>query len=162
MENQQEWLSKKLLRIEDLTSHYSFSKYNLLKISYLERLLEESVHQAPHCATCKEHLSTLEKLVEEIPNLDLIDHREPYERNFNAIRTHFHKKHGFIPPYKYTPLFAMAGIVLFILPVLAWSYFSKGVFMLDPFLGAAAIGLLIGYFWGAQKDAVYRRAKKMI
>ncbi|MBN2807539.1 MAG: hypothetical protein JXR22_12850 [Prolixibacteraceae bacterium] len=162
MENQQEWLHQKQLRIEELTANFSMSKYNLLKISYLARLLDESVQHAPTCNICRGNLSTLDNLVEEIPHLDLIDHRQPYERQFNAIRAHFHQQHGFIPPYKYAPLFALAGILLTTLPVAAWTYFSKGRVMLDPILAAAAIGLLAGYFRGAQKDGVYRRAKKMI
>lgn len=162
MDNKEEWLQQKKERIEELSVNFSFSKYNLLKISYLERLLDESVHFSPACSECSKNLEVLDKLVDEIPYLDLIEHREPYERQFNAIRKHFHQTHGFIAPYHFTALWTLAGIMLIALPALAWCFFQQGNPISDISLAATAFGLIAGYLLGARKDARYRRAKKIL
>lgn len=157
-----DWITQKNIRIDELTVNFSISKYNLLKISFLRRLIEESLIHSTSCEICKENLEVLEKMIEEIPYLDLIDHRSPYEKKFNANRTHFHKKHGFIQPYQNTTIYTLLGILIGVTPVLVWLYIEKGTFLLDPVLAGSALGLVIGYFWGSFKDAKYRKAKKII
>lgn len=162
MENQQEWLLQKQLRIEELTSNFSISKFNLLKISYLDRLLEESSKHTATCNECHDNLKILEQLIEEIPHLELIDHREPYERQFNAIRRHFHQTHGFIAPYHFTAIYTLWGLMAILLPAMLWSHFIQGRLLTDVSLAAAAIGLIFGYLLGARKEGRYRRTKKII
>jgi len=157
-----DWINKKNIRIDELTDNFSISKYNLLKISFLKRLIEESKIHSPSCEICKENMAVLEKMIEEIPHLDLINHRSPYEKKFNSIRTHFHKKHGFITPYQFSTIWTLSGIVAGIFLTISWLMFEKGKISLDPILAGAAFGLMIGYFWGSFKDAKYRKTKKMI
>ncbi|MFA9391222.1 MAG: hypothetical protein ACERKD_15540 [Prolixibacteraceae bacterium] len=162
MDNKTDWVNEKFLRIEELTDKLSFSKYNLLKISFLKRLVDESFKNASNCETCKTNLPVLQDMIEEIPHLDLIDHRSPYEKKFNAIRTHFHKKHGFVQPYQFTTIWTLIGISAGIAPVIVWLLLVKRPVELDPLLAGAAVGLVLGYVWGSLKDGKFRKAKKII
>jgi hypothetical protein len=162
METKTDWLNEKYDQIEDLSKDFSISKYNLLKISFLKRLIEESLIHSKTCTDCKNHLVELESMIEKIPLLDQIDHRSPYEKRFNTIRGHFHKKHGFIPPYHYSTLWTLGGIILGVVSSIAISFFLYGRILLDPILAGLALGLIVGYLIGSTKEASYRKSKKII
>lgn len=162
MNKKTDWLAEKNLRIDELTENFSISKYNFLKISFLKRLFEESYENSGSCEICKGNLSVLEEMVEEIPHLDLIDHRSPYEKKFNSIRSHFHKKHGFIQPYQFTTKWTLIGIAIGLIPAVIWSLLKMGYIVLDAMLLGSALGLTLGYIWGSYKEARFRRTKKII
>ena len=157
-----DWVEEKMQRIDELTEDLSISKYNLLKISFLKRLIEESNKNAATCETCKNNLPELEQMIEEIPHLDLIDHRAPYEKKFNLIRSHFHKSHGFTQPYQFTTKWTLIGIAIGLLLAVLWSFIKIGNLVMDALLLGAALGLTFGYLWGSMKEAKFRKAKKMI
>ena len=159
---QENWLSEKYSRIEELSKDFSISKYNLLKISYLKRILEKSIRHSKECDDCKNNLTVLESLIEEIPNLDLIDHRSPYEKKFNGIRKHFHKNHNFIPPYYHSARWSIFGILAGLLVSIILSYSLFQQLQLDPLLAGMTIGLILGYIIGSTKEISYRKTKKII
>jgi hypothetical protein len=156
-------MNQKLLidRVESLSEGFSLSKYNFLKISYLLKLIEESDHFSTQCKTCAENKKILANMVEEIPFLDDIEHRQPYEKQFNQIRRHFHREHGFIPPYRFSATYSLIGILAGTLSATLVSFVFGG-FNIDVFLAGAVIGLIAGYFLGSAKELKYRKSKKMI
>lgn len=156
------WLNEKYERIEELTTDFSISKYNLFKISFLKRLLEESLIHSESCSDCKKHLPGLETMIEKIPDLEKLEVRSPYEKRFNEIRTHFHKKHGFIQPYHFSTLWTLAGTGMGILLSVVGTYLVKGEVLFDPVLAFSALGLTVGYLVGSTIEGKYRRAKKII
>lgn len=162
METKSNWLNEKYDRIEELTTDFSMSKYNLLKISFLKRLLEESGKRKESCPKCQSNLVALEEMIEEIPHLDDIDHREPYEKKFNAIRKHFHKDHGFIPPYHFSTRWTIGGVLFGVVAATIVSYFVNDKILLDPVLAGSAFGLIVGYLIGSSKEVSYRKTKKII
>ena len=157
-----DWVNEKILRIDQLTEDLSVSKYNLLKMSFLKRLIEESFKNSSSCEYCKNNLTVLEEMIEEIPHLDLIDHRQPYEKKFNEIRSHFHKQHGFIQPYQFTTKWTLIGIAVGLILALIWSFLKLGHFVTDALLLGVALGLTFGYIWGSVKEAKFLRTKKII
>ena len=148
-------------RIEELTKDFSLSKYNFLKISFLIKLIEETNHFSPQCNICSENKKLLANMVEEIPFLDDIEHRQPYEKQFNHIRRHFHREHGFIAPYRFSATYALVGVLTGSLSVTLVS-FLFGSFNIDVLLAGAVVGLITGYFFGSAKELKYRKSKKMI
>lgn len=161
-EAKKDWVAEKLQRIDELTENLSVSKYNLLKMSFLKRLIEDSYYNSTSCEICKNHLPELEQLIEEIPHLDLIDHRAPYEKKFNLIRSHFHKQHGFIQPYQFTTKWTLIGVAIGGLLSVLWSYLKLGHMVMDAMLLGAGLGLTFGYLWGSVKEAKFRKEKKII
>lgn len=157
-----DWLQNKKDRIEKLTKDFSVSKYNLLKISYLEKLLDESFIRVNECEICNQNLGELEKMIEEIPFLDDIEHRSPYEKKFNAIRKHFHKTHSFIPPYHFSSQWTIAGILIGTLLAVFIFYYKVGTFTIDSALAGATIGLIVGYLIGSAKELSYRKNGKIL
>lgn len=157
-----DWVQEKFQRIDELTDNLSVSKYNLLKMSFLKRLIEESFKNSATCEICKTHLPQLEKMIEEIPHLDLIDHRSPYEKQFNLIRSHFHKKHGFIQPYQFTTRWTLIGVAVGGILSILWSYLKLGNIVMDALLLGIGLGLTFGYLWGSFKEAKFRKQKKII
>lgn len=153
--------SELINRIDVLTSDFSLSKYNLLKISYLVRLVEESENFSLQCDICKENKKNLVIMVEEIPMLDDINHRQPYEKKFNQIRKHFHDSHGFIAPYRYSATYTILGLVLCVLMLVPFLFFFK-IISIDLLFAFAIIGVITGYFIGSVKELKYRKIKKMI
>lgn len=162
MENKSIEIDRQLKRIEELTTNFSISKYNFLKISFLIRLIEDSQKFAPECPDCHANCNTLQSLIEEIPLLDDIHHRQPYEQQFNAIRKHFHNKHGYIPLYHFVSRFSLMGIGLGVL----FSYLAALIFKVNFFynglLMGLAMGLMVGYIWGYIKELGFRQSKKII
>ena len=150
------------MQIEALTKDFSISKYNLLKISFLKRLLEESEKHSTSCSECKQNLPELEKLIDQIPMLDQIDHRAPYEKKFNATRKHFHKKHNFIPPYYHSTRWSIVGILTGGIIATIVSFYLNSKIELDPLLAGSALGLIAGYIVGSSKEVSYRKSKKII
>lgn len=158
-----DWVQEKAKRIDELTENLSVSKYNLLKISFLTRLIKESFSYASTCSDCRNNLPELEKMIEEIPHLELIAHRSPYEKQFNSIRRHFHKAHGFIQPYHFTSRWTLIGVGIGLLLSVLWSLLKLGhPFVMDALMLGAALGLTAGYLWGSLKEARFRKAKKII
>lgn len=155
-------LSQKLERIEHLTEEWSFSKYNLYKISFFVRMMEDTEKLSPTCDECRKNEVLMEQLVEEIPHLDDLVHRQPYEKEFNQIRKHFHQKHGYIPPHFFSSRRAIAiGTLL----AGAGAIVSKAVnntISVDVVLAGAAAGIVIGYLWGAYNELKFRSSKKII
>jgi hypothetical protein len=149
-------------RIDDLSKDFSLSKYNFLKISYLVRLVEDSSQYSTHCENCKANQKLLEKMVEELPFLDDIEHREAYEKKFNHMRMHFHREHGYVAPYHFTSRYVVAGIIFGAAIASLLSFLAKGAVMLDPILAGITIGLMAGYFWGSYTEKKYRNSKKII
>jgi uncharacterized membrane protein len=155
-------IASKIKRIDVLSDGFSISKYNLLKISFLKRLVEDSALHSSNCRECQLNLIQLDELIEEIPFLDLIDHRAPYERKFNVIRKHFHKVHHYIPPYYYSSRWTIAGILLGTLIAVVFSTVKYQQLIIDMLLAGAVFGMIIGYLIGSFKEAKFRRAKKII
>lgn len=154
--------SEQIKRIEFLTDKFSISKYNLLKISYLVRLIQDSEKYAVECNECKENGKILNSLIDEIPFLDDIVHREPYEKKFNSIRKHFHRSHGYIPLYYFISRWSLFGLAFGVVISLSISFFTNIVFLFDSFYIGLSVGLVAGYFWGSVKELRYRKAKKII
>jgi hypothetical protein len=149
-------------RIEELTKDFSLSKYNFLKISYLVRLINETSHFSSHCKTCAANEAKLEALVEEIPFLNDIEHRQPYENQFNAIRKHFHGSHAFIPPHYFSSRLSVIGIIAGISLAAIIARFFAGNITIDTILAGFVIGLAGGYSIGAIKEMSFRKEKKII
>ena len=157
-----EKINQQLTRIEELTQDYSISKYNLLKISYLIRLIEDSEKFSSECSECRENGKVLAKMVEEIPHLDDIEHRQPYEKQFNEIRKHFHKRHDYIPPYHFISRWSLIGGVFGSALALLISTIAGLKFLYNGLLVGLTLGLLAGYLWGSVKELNYRKMKKII
>lgn len=162
MELKSDWLNDKYSRIEELSTDFSLSKYNFLKISFLKRLLEESAKNEDSCDTCKSNLKELEGMIEQIPLLEQIDFRQPYEKKFNLIRKHFHNDHGFIAPYALSTKWTLGGVVIGAIIAIVVSVFLSERVLLDPVLAGSAFGLIVGYLIGASKESVFRNSKKII
>lgn len=157
-----DWLETQYLKIEKHTESYSISKYNLLKISFLKRLLEESLNHAATCNDCASNLPQLEKMIDAVPLLDDIEHRQPYEKKFNETRRHFHKKHQFISPYFLSTRWTIGGVIAGSAIAVAISIFVNGNVLIDPVLAGVAGGLIIGYLIGSTMEARYRKTKRII
>ncbi|MGF7138223.1 hypothetical protein [Roseimarinus sediminis] len=155
-------LSQKLERIESLTEEWSFSKYNQYKISFLVRMMEDAENHSSTCDECRKNEVRMEQLIEEIPLLDDLVHRQPYEKEFNQIRKHFHQEHGYIPPHYYSSRRAIAIGVLLAGAAAIISTTINNALSVDFVLAGAAVGILIGYLWGAYTELRYRSSKKII
>jgi hypothetical protein len=155
-------LQDKLDHIEKLTENFSISKYNFLKISTLVKLIKDSDANAGNCETCRANVERLEEMIDQIPHLDDIAYRSPYEKQFNEIRKHFHKEHGYIPPLyfsgKYVIYGALAGFVLAALP--AFLIIQKSV--ADILLVGTVAGLAVGYITGSLKEKRYRKENRIV
>ncbi|MDA3879885.1 MAG: hypothetical protein PF436_05800 [Prolixibacteraceae bacterium] len=154
-------VEEKLEKIEDLTSDFSLSRYNFLKISALIKLIEDTHNNIGDCDECRKNENHLENLIEQIPNLDDNTYRTPYEKEFNKIRTHFHKSHGYIPPYYFSARYSLMGIIVLLLLTMA----IKLIFKLqspDLLLAGATAGLAAGYLYGSYKEKIYRKQKKIV
>ncbi|MDA3929570.1 MAG: hypothetical protein PF541_11470 [Prolixibacteraceae bacterium] len=162
MEKNSDWLNEKYMQIEALTKDFSISKYNLLKISFLKRLLEESEIHSTSCLDCKQNLPELEKLIGQIPMLDQIEYRAPYERKFNATRKHFHEKHKFIPPYYFSTRWSIFGVLTGGVIASIVSFYFNSKIQLDPLLAGLALGLIVGYIVGSTKEVSFRKSEKII
>lgn len=157
-----DWATTQLQRIEELSKDLSISKFNLLKISYMERIVEETSRNMGGCEKCKSNSLLLTSMIEEIPNLELIDHRQPYEKKFNKIRTHFHKSHGFIPPYKFTARYTLIAMVLGLIIGLTIFFTKENQIIFDTIFLCSTIGLFVGYFVGAIQEIKFRKTRKII
>lgn len=155
-------LSQKLERIESLTEEWSFSKYNQYKINFLVRMMEDAEKLSSSCDECRKNEVLMEQLVEEIPYLDDLKHRQPYEKEFNQIRKHFHQKHGYIPPHFYSSRRAIAIGALLAGAAAIISKTINNALSVDFVLAGAAIGIITGYLWGAYTEMKYRSSKKII
>jgi hypothetical protein len=157
-------MNKKILidRVEYLAKDFSLSKYNFLKISYLKRLIDETNNFSSHCDTCASNKAVLESMVEEIPLLDDIEYRQPYEKQFNNIRSHFHRQHGFIAPHHFSARYSILGAMMVVVLLAVVSWFAIKKINFDLLLAGGALGLIIGYLWGAKLEQNFRREKKMI
>ncbi len=155
-------VADKLQRIEELTENLSLPKYNSLKINYLARLITDTELHVNHCETCKKNEVLLTNMIEEIPHLNNIEHRQPYEKSFNQIRAHFHKAHHYIPIHYYASRYSMVGIILGLLLAILTSYLITKTIHTDALLIGSIVGLAIGYLWGSYKEIPYRKAKKII
>lgn len=151
-----------LQRIEELTRDFSLSKYNFLKISFLVRLIEDTDLNSTSCEECRGNQAVLEEMIEEIPLLDDIEHRQPYEKKFNNVRTHFHKKHGYIPPHYYSSRYSIIGLLLGGSIAALISYLLTEHVVIDLVLAGFAVGLIVGYLWGSYKELQYRQSKRII
>jgi len=151
-----------LQRIEELTRDFSLSKYNFLKISFLVRLIEDTDLNSTSCEECRGNQAVLEEMIEEIPLLDDIEHRQPYEKKFNNVRTHFHKKHGYIPPHYFSSRYSIIGLLLGgSIAALISNLLTEHV-VIDLALAGFAVGLIAGYLWGSYKELQYRQSKRII
>lgn len=148
--------------IDDLTKEWSLTKYNFMKISTLKRLIQESEQFSEECTTCKKNTALFADMVKQLPFLNEIVHRQPYEKKFNGIRNHFHKSHGFIAPDYHVGRYAITGLLSGMLLALGFSYITAGVLVIDVLLMGLALGIITGYFIGFRRDAKFRRVKKML
>ncbi|HKK82330.1 MAG TPA: hypothetical protein VJ909_08775 [Prolixibacteraceae bacterium] len=155
-------LQDKLDRIEKHTEDFSISKYNFLKISALVKLIKDSETNAADCKKCSENVTRLEEMIDKIPYLDDISYRSPYEKEFNKMRKHFHKEHGYIPPLyfsgKYVIYGAVAGLVLSALT--AFLIIQNAV--IDILLIGTVAGLSVGYIAGSLKEKRYRKENRIV
>lgn len=152
----------KLQQIEELTKDFSLSKYNSLKISYLVRLINDTDHNLPSCEECRLNQTILEEMTEEIPYLDDIEHRQPYETKFNKIRKHFHKAHGYIPPYYFSSRYIIVGLLAGGSIAAIISFLLSKQVVVDVVLAGITIGLFGGYFIGSFRELQFRQSKKII
>lgn len=162
MDNKETNVDDIISRIEELTDKLSISKYNLLKISFLIKLVEDTEKFAPVCEECRSNRKVLHSMIEEIPYLDDIVHRQPYERQFNAVRKHFHHKHGYIPLYYFISRWSLIGVALGTVFSFLISVAFNVDFLYDGLLIGLAIGLTVGYLWGSVKELKYRKSGKII
>jgi hypothetical protein len=151
-----------LQRIDELTKDFSLSKYNFMKISFLVRLIEDTNLNSASCDVCRRNQDKLELMVEEIPHLDDIEHRQPYEEKFNSIRTHFHKKHSYIPPHYFSSRYSIVGLIAGGSIVALISYLLSGHVVADLALAGIAFGLIVGYIGGSYMELKYRQSKRII
>lgn len=152
----------KLKRIEELAGNLSIPKYNLLKINYLVKIIQDSAKYSNECTQCHKNLQKSCELIEKIPFLDDIEFRQPYEKEFNQIRNHFHKEHGYIPPSYFTSRFSIIGILAGMSITLISTWLTLGIVIIDAILAGFIVGLTAGYIAGAIKEKAYRKAKKII
>ena len=155
-------LEQQLKRIEELSNDLSVSKYNLLKINFLVRLIEDSARFQHDCPECKLNSRVLESMIEEIPYLDDIEHRQPYEQQFNKIRKHFHEAHGYIPLYHFISRWSIAGVAIGAGIAFVITLIFHYNYLYDGLLIGLAFGLISGYLAGSVKESKYRKAKKII
>jgi hypothetical protein len=149
-------------QIERTTENWSFTKYNLLRMGTLVKLIDETPLHAPQCEICRSYLDELPKLVDQIPQLDEAYTRSSYEKQFNEMRTHFHKKHGFYAPSHYSARYSLVGILLFACVALILSLIQRGQIVVDYLFFGGATGLMIGYVLGSVRDIKIRKADKLI
>ena len=125
-------------------------------------MVEQSALKSDSCKTCQSNLSVLEQTIEMLPDPTPKGQLTMYENNFNTIREHFYKSHGFSSPNKYTALLALlfgfSGLIAGLIVSLIISSKISG----DILLMGLTAGLLAGYFTGSAKDGKLNREKKTI
>jgi hypothetical protein len=156
------WGEEQKQKIEGLSSGLSFTKYNLLKISSLERLIDVSHQNSAQCDQCKSNKEKLEKMVEQIPLLDQIDVRQPYEKEFNSMRSHLIKHHGFSPPSHFSSVWSLWLLLTGVSIGAIISLTITKRIVPDLVFIPSAIGLIIGYLIGSMRDRKNRNQKKLI
>lgn len=160
--NADSWDKIQISKVDEISDNFSISKYNLLKISSIKLLIEQSYHYSDKCSHCKENLPILESMIPQIEKLDDTDVRSSYEKEFNNIRDHFYKQHGYVEPMHYTSrlsliLFLIGGIL-----GLLYSYIAyKTLLISHPMIGAV-LGVVIGYIVGNSKDGKLLKAHKVV
>ncbi|MDA3817270.1 MAG: hypothetical protein PF486_07830 [Prolixibacteraceae bacterium] len=155
-------LQDKLDRIEKHTENFSISKYNFLKISALVKLIKDTDANAAHCEKCSENAPRLEKMIDKIQYLDDIVYRSPYEKQFNEIRKHFHKEHGYIPPLYFSGKYIIYGAIvgLGLAALIAFLIIQKSA--VDVLLVGTVTGISIGYITGSLKEKRYRHTNRIV
>jgi len=149
-------------KIEQVTENWSFTKYNLMRMGTLVKLIDEVEKHAPTCAECKAFQHELPHFVEQIPQLDEAYTRSDYEKKFNAMRAHFHKAHKFFAPSHFSSRYALLGILLFALVGVAISFVQQQKLVADYLLFGSTAGLMIGYSLGSIRDLKIRKNNKLI
>lgn len=154
-------VDEKLKKIDELTTDFSLSKYNFLKISTLIKLIEDTHKHAENCEQCRENEAILENLIDHIPQLNDNTYRIPYEKAFNKIRVHFHKNHGYISPYHFSARYSIWGILIAALFLTLFAILFERPHA-DLILVGIVFGLAVGYVLGSLKERKYRNQKKIV
>lgn len=149
-------------KIEQVTDNWSFTKYNLLRMGTMVKLIDEVEKHASTCTECDAFRHELPVLVDQIPQLDEAYTRTNYEKKFNAMRTHFHKVHGFYAPSHFSSRYALLGILLFSIIGIALSFNQQEKLISDYLLFGSVAGLMLGYSLGSIRDLKIRKNNKLI
>lgn len=149
-------------RIDQLTDKWSFTKYNLMRVGTLVKLIEETDKRKSECAECKEYSLQIPDMVEQLPKLDDVYVRSEYEKKFNQMRTHFHKVHGFIAPSYYSSISTLIGLLA--VPALAalLMFIFAGQIFPRYLILSVVVGLLLGYLIGSIQDLKMRKKDRLI
>lgn len=149
-------------RIEQLTDKWSFTKYNLMRVGTLVKLIEETDKRKDECEQCKKYGAALPDMIEQLPQLDDTYVRGNYEKKFNEMRKHFHKKHGFVAPSYYSSCYTLIGLLCFPAISLLLMYVFPGKILPRFLILSVVIGMLVGYLVGSVKDMKMRKSDRLI
>lgn len=157
------WAEKINLEIDQKLEKTRLQDLRFFRIDEFKRNISRVEEFAPTCADCKRIQTEISEAVNSIEEAIKSPgrNRRKYDKLIGRLSKHIQKEHGFYPPYYFSYVYALIGIVggvilgylLFLIkPELRFEMFSIGI----------SVGLVVSYILGSIKDGKIRSQKKLM
>lgn len=160
MGNWQEIIEK---RIEEKLEGANEKDIIFFRIAEFKRNIQRVDNFSSSCQECEQFKKSIEENVQTIDKAinETGKKRREYDKLISNLSKHMQKKHNFYPPYYFSYLFSFGGIIVGVAFGSVLMLFNQQL-KLELFLVGFAIVLVPVYFWGASKDKIIRREKRIM
>ncbi len=159
----EKWAEKLTLEIDQKLEKSRVQDLRFFRIDEFKRNVERVEKFSSSCADCKRFKTEISESVQNINEAIKTPGRERrgYDRLINRLSKHIRKEHGFYPPFYFSYVYALFGIIggallgyllVLVKPELRIEMFSIGI----------SVGLIISYILGSTKDKKIRLQKKLM
>lgn len=157
------WAEKLTLEIDQKLEKTREQDLRFFRIDEFKRNIGRVDDYAASCADCKRIQTEIDDVIKSIEEAVQTPGRKrrDYDMLIGRLSKHVQKEHKFYPPYYFSYVFALFGLIggallgyvlVLVKPELRIEMFSIGI----------SIGLIVSYFLGSWKDKKIRSQKKLM
>ncbi len=157
------WAEDIIIDIDQKLEKVREQDLRFFRIEEFKRNINRVEEFASSCAECKRFKTDINEAVQTIDEAVKVPGRKrrAYDRTISRLSKHIQKEHGFYPPYYFSYLYAVFGLIGgALLGYLL--YLSNPAHILEMYSIGIAAGLLVSYFFGFRKDKKIRSEKKLM
>ena len=121
------WLEQLVIKLEAKIKDMKPSEFRFYNIAHFPIIAKKTFEYSNDCIICKKNISTIEKLVESLPESlsQNVNTRKKFEAEKNILEKHLQKKHKCNFPGYYAALGSLIGFILGLIFAATYAYFTE-------------------------------------
>jgi hypothetical protein len=159
----EDWAAQITVQLDEKVKNIGQRDIRFFRVEELKRNIERVGDFSKNCPYCEKEKRNIAEIISEMDVAISVPgkSRREYDRLISRLAGHMQKVHGFFTLFYYTYLVSFLGMVAGLL----LGFLLMKLFPAHAFAALSAgfvIGLIVGYFWGVNKDGKIRAQQKLM